>query len=142
MSVHLVVVHHLGDGEVFKLAGIPYQTQIIGENLHDHCFSSAGCPDNQQVLVNLVILIGKHFLGQSASVEVIQQERQYLRVVLVNLELPEFTSSIIIAQLPDKITMGVIFGWIRQVIFKILQNSLFVTLHQIVYLFLFQFRRK
>ena len=140
--MNLVVVHHLGDGEVFKLAGIPCQTQIIGENLHDHCFSSAGCPDNQQVLVNLVILIGKHFLGQSASVEVIQQERQYLRVVLVNLELPEFTSSIIIAQLPDKITMGVIFGWIRQVIFKILQNSLFVTLHQIVYLFLFQFRRK
>ena len=33
-------------------------------------------------------------------------------------------------------------SWIRQVIFKILQNSLFVTLHQIVYLFLFQFRCK
>ncbi len=103
------------------------------------CYSftiSILAPKVLQVLVNLVILIGKHFLGQSASVEVIQQERQYFRVVLVNLELPEFTPSIIIAQLPDKITMGVIFGWIRQVIFKILQNSLFVTLHQIVYLFL------
>ena len=90
--------------------------------------------------MNFIIFIRENLLCIPTTIEIVKQERQHFRVVLVHFKLSEFTPHIIIPKRFYQIPMGIEFIRIRQIIFKILTNSLSVPFHQIVYLFLFQLR--
>lgn len=88
--------------------------------------------------MDFIIFIWENLFCISASIEVVKQERQHFRVVFVYFKLSELTPHIVIPDILDKITMGIKLIGIRQIIFKILKNSLSVALYQIPDLLLFQ----
>lgn len=54
------MIRHLGKTDVIELVRVLHDPQVIREDLHYHSFTGPRWPHEKNVLVQLVILTGKH----------------------------------------------------------------------------------
>ena len=85
--VECVVVDHLRDGEVVEEVWVVGVAEVFGEDLHKEGFAGTHIAVEQDVFVELVTSVGEYFFGKGAAVEVVEEEAEYLPVIVVDHKL-------------------------------------------------------
>lgn len=81
-----VMVDHLGDGDIVEVAGIAGAAQILGEYLHEHGFAYPYPTLQEDVFVEFVTSARKYLFASRGTVEVQEEEFDYVAVVVVDDE--------------------------------------------------------
>lgn len=123
MAVDLVIVHQLRCAYVREVVAVLRGPKVVGKHLHEHRLAGSRFPDEQDVLMDLVILVRKYSFCQRTAVEIIRQELQYTPVAIVDLKPSILAHHQIVAYtLYQSRVYSVLFG-IGQIVLKIVQNS-------------------
>ena len=114
--VNFVVVYHLSDAQVLERSRVVGYLKILAEYLHNQRLARSNLSAEKQIVTALIALVGEYFLGFLTAVEVVEQEPQYVPIVVIDLERLELTFKSVIRTHSEKLPMLLENLFVRQVI--------------------------
>lgn len=105
MIVNLIVVYHLSDAQVLERPRVVSYLKILTEYLHNQSLAHSNLSAEKQIVAAPVLLIGEHLLSFLTAIEVVEQEPQYLTIVIIDLERLELTFQSVIRTHSEKLPM-------------------------------------
>ena len=114
--VNFVVVYHLSDAQVLERSRVVGYLKILAEYLHNQRLARSHLSAEKQIVTALIALVGEYFLGFLTVVEVVEQEPQYVTIVVIDLERLELTFKSVIRTYSEKLPMLLENLFVRQVI--------------------------
>ena len=114
--VNFVVVYHLSDAQVLERSRVVGYFKILAEYLHNQRLAHSNLSAEKQIVTAPVFLFGKYLLSFLTAVEVVEQEPQYVPIVVIDLERLKLTFKSVIRTHSEKLPMLLENLFVRQVI--------------------------